>query len=411
MRLLILPTWFPHRCYPLEGEYVLDQAFAIGAMRASWQVGLSLWNQGEGHISLRHLRRSPACTARALTRRVETLDLGDNVVSFTKPTLSWSHRWAFGNREAILAANRTNLAEARRRFGGIDLMHAHVSYPAGWVAMRLSEETGIPYVLTEHMGPFPLPVYARADGRLEPFIREPLERAAVRIAVSPALADQMAAYGIIGLDVVPNVVDERVYALVDAHRGGAFVFFTLCGMELGKGVEDLLQGIARLLPTLSETDRGRVRFRLGGDGPYLNRFKAKARELSLEPWVTWLGLMSREESIREYQGCDAFVLTSHRESFGIVFAEATACGKPVLATRCGGPESIVTPRNGILVGVGDIAGIGAAMKSMMVGERAFDSMAIRREFLERYSRAAVVDRLESLYRPILERSTHLPAAR
>lgn len=384
-----------------------DQALALGAMRPAWRIGLSLWNQGEGRLSVGHLRRSPGCAIRALTaitRPVVTESLEDNVVSFTKPTLGWTHRIASGNREGILAANRINLAEAQRRFGGIDLMHAHVSYPAGWVAMRLSEETGIPYVLTEHMGPFPLKVYARADGRLQPFIREPIERAAARIAVSPTLARQVAAFEIARVDVVPNVVDERAFAPVVAGTKDSFVFFTLCGMEEEKGVDDLIQAIARLLPMLTEKDRGRVRFRLGGVGPYWSRFKAMARDLALDPWVTWLGLLRREQSVREYQACDAFVQTSHHESFGVVFVEANACGKPVIATRCGGPESIVTATNGLLVDVGDIEAIAVALKSMVVGERRFNPDVIRREFLERYSRPAVVDRLESIYRPIVERS-------
>ena len=69
----------------------------------------------------------------------------------------------------------------------------------------------------------------------------------------------------------------------------------------------------------------------------------------LEQRVRLLGALSREQARDELRGCDCFVLPSRHESFGVVLAEATACGRPVISTRCGGPESIVTKENGILV--------------------------------------------------------------
>jgi glycosyltransferase involved in cell wall biosynthesis len=90
-------------------------------------------------------------------------------------------------------------------------------------------------------------------------------------------------------------------------------------------------------------------------------------------------------------------LPSRSETFGVVYVEAIACGKPVLATRCGGPESIVTAENGLLVDTGDVDALAGAMRTMTATARSYDAHAIRRQFLERFSRAAVVDRLEDVY--------------
>ena len=45
--------------------------------------------------------------------------------------------------------------------GPADVIHAHVGFPGGAVARALSAEHGIPYVVTEHMSPFPLPALLR----------------------------------------------------------------------------------------------------------------------------------------------------------------------------------------------------------------------------------------------------------
>lgn len=45
--------------------------------------------------------------------------------------------------------------------------------------------------------------------------------------------------------------------------------------------------------------------------------------------------------------CDFFVLNSNFETFSVVTAEALAYGKPVIATRCGGPEEFVNKIMGI----------------------------------------------------------------
>jgi glycosyltransferase involved in cell wall biosynthesis len=405
MRLLIVPSWLPHRCYPLEGQYVVDQAIAIGELRPSWRVAISSWNQGQNHLSVGHLLKSPSCILRALTMTARTDEpVRENVHRFTHPAKYW--REGLGNRDAVLRANRDNLEKAVERFGGIDLIHAHVSYPAGWVAMRLHEETRIPYVVTEHMGPFPLPVYQRPDGALPAFIREPLERAGARIAVSPSLAKRIAEFGIPEPVFVPISVDERMYHPASRPRDDGFVFFTLCGMEMGKGVIDLLDAIALLLPTLTEEERARLRFRLGGEGPAWGLFRDHGRKLGLDRWLTWLGLLPRERARDEYQSSDAFVLASHHESFGIVFVESMACGKPVIATRCGGPEAIVTEDTGVLVDVGRPAELAAAMRSMVRGERTFDVARVRESFLERFSRTAVVNRLDSIYSDVLHRATN-----
>ena len=395
--IFVIPGWYPHRCFPFEGLFIQEQALAIGEIHPDWRVSLSLWGQGRSHLSLPHLWHSPRCLFDSLSARPASRSLRDNVVEEMTPAFSTDLRLLRGNRERILRANRDNLRRASSRFGPPDVLHAHVSYPAGWVAMKLSRETGIPYVVTEHMGPFPIPTFAETDGRPMRIVRDPLENAQAVIAVSPALADAIASLDLPRPRVIPNLVDERLYQARPFRAEPPFTFFTLCGMEIGKGIPDLIDAIARLLDSLEPAARDQVRFRLGGEGPFLDRYRRNAEARGLGRWVEWLGLLPRDRAREEFQSSDCFVLASHHESFGIVYIEAMASGRPVIATRCGGPEAFVNERNGLLVDVGDPTGLADALRTMLRRARAFDPAAIRAEFLQRYSRPAVVRDLESVY--------------
>jgi glycosyltransferase involved in cell wall biosynthesis len=180
------------------------------------------------------------------------------------------------------------------------------------------------------------------------------------------------------------------------------VFFTLGGMLPVKGYPDLLQAIALFLERLPEQDHSRVEFRLAGYGPCLEAYRAECRRLGLDAWVSWPGFLSREQARHEFHNCDCYVLASHHESFGVVLVEAMASGRPVIATRCGGPEAIVTPDNGILVDVGRPPQLAEAMMTMYSSARRFDPQALREAAFRTFSRPVVVDQLERIYRCVLE---------
>jgi len=50
----------------------------------------------------------------------------------------------------------------------------------------------------------------------------------------------------------------------------------------------------------------------------------------LESRVHWLGMLNGSQKWQAFQACEAFILPSHQENFGIAVAEALACGRPVL---------------------------------------------------------------------------------
>ncbi len=60
---------------------------------------------------------------------------------------------------------------------------------------------------------------------------------------------------------------------------------------------------------------------------------ARAEQLDIADRITWTGMLSGELKWGAYHSAEAFVLPSHQENFGIVVAEALACGLPVLISN------------------------------------------------------------------------------
>jgi len=74
-----------------------------------------------------------------------------------------------------------------------------------------------------------------------------------------------------------------------------------------------------------------------GDGPMLEKYKKQY------PDVEFVGFKTGRELAEYYANADVFVFPSQWETFGIVMIEAMACGTPVAAYPCQGPEDVVEP--------------------------------------------------------------------
>ena len=80
---------------------------------------------------------------------------------------------------------------------------------------------------------------------------------------------------------------------------------------------------------------------IAGKRPKTSRLANLARELGVAQHFHLLGPVPEEDVPRLCRGAEAFALSSLQEGLGIAPMEAMACGTPVIATHCGGPEDYV----------------------------------------------------------------------
>ena len=138
----------------------------------------------------------------------------------------------------------------------------------------------------------------------------------------------------------------------------------LASVERYKGYDILLETIPRLLPSFPN-----LRFLIAGRGPDLPRVSARITEMGLSEQVQLLGFIPDNELCDLYNLCDVFAMPSKGEGFGIVFLEALACGKPVLAgNQDGSTDAVLHGRLGCLVNPDDPEQIAIALHQLLSGQ-------------------------------------------
>ena len=165
------------------------------------------------------------------------------------------------------------------------------------------------------------------------------------------------------------------------------------------------KGLDLLLRAVSLLQRKDFVLHIGGDGILLDSFKSMAKDLGIDQICNFYGEISRSGISDFFSKLDLFVLPSRYETFGIVLIEAMACGLPVIATKCGGPEEIVTPLSGILIQKESVEELKKAIEKISENLETYDKEAIRKYADENFGQGVFIERISKLYQEIILKET------
>lgn len=173
-------------------------------------------------------------------------------------------------------------------------------------------------------------------------------RADLVITISRYCAERIEElYGIGGAVVVPEVIDLKAWrdlfhSISAVPEGNKFTVLSVCRFYPRKRLDILLRAAAQLRQVIPELE-----IRIVGNGPQYKSLRVLCTELHLEGIVRWLGDLPLTKLAEEYKRARVFCLPSVQEGFGIVFLEAMAAGKPIVAARVAAVPEVV--KSGILV--------------------------------------------------------------
>ena len=277
------------------------------------------------------------------------------------------------------------------KYGKPDIIHSHLAYPAGFLGTIIQKRKKIPNVLTEHTW---IQKYFRSWIHKQ-CVLYTLKNAAAIVSVSNALKDNIGQFCKRNISVVPNVVDVERFKISEKTKSVQLNIGLLGGLgNFRKGLDILLKAVS----ILNDKD---LLLHIGGDGQLLGHFKNLAKELKVEERCKFYGELQPSEILEFYSSIDIFVLASRDETFGVVIIEAMACGLPVIATKCGGPEEIITDDTGILVEKEDPEALARAISFMSENMSSYKSDLIRKYAYEKYGKDAFVENITKLYHQLL----------
>ena len=384
-KILVLPSWYPSDIHPINGVFIREQVLALSqqflvAVLVPCFIG---WRQV--------FRRTITFKSQLEEQEgIYVVNEGRATCIPRIPRLSYS---------IYARAARQGFEKLVAEWGRPDILHAHVVLPAGWAATLLKEKYDIPVVLTEHSGPFSMHLKTSSNRRL---VKDTLSRTDRVITVSPALEQQIKDFiPTVDLQVLGNIINTDFFTPGQERSSessrSTCRFLTVAIMKRPKGLHYLLEAAQILI------QRGLSSFELilGGDGPERQRLMVMAQQMGLSDTCRFLGGLAPSEVRSWMQQCDVFVLPSLQETFGVVLGEAMSCGKPVIATRCGGPEYVVTPETGFLVDAADPVALADTMERFILGHVKYDAAVIRQSVKERFSREAYLKNISAVYDQLL----------
>jgi glycosyltransferase involved in cell wall biosynthesis len=367
MTVLIYSYGIPSDKYPMNGIFAFDQARALASLGHNVIMAV---------LDLRSIRR----------KRKLFLDLYDksdvHVVHFSFPIgVMPSKLHDFIDR--ILGSILIKFS--CRIFSTPDIIHSHFLRQSYTVSKTFNGHRPRLFS-TIHDGHLMNGINKSERSKLDK-----IKSNSTIITVSPKLSEVLASNSISSV-ILNNMIDESIFRhsfnSINVPKANVV---SAGALDDNKGMKDLIFAWKEL-PSWILT-----KLIILGDGPKRKEIEELIISFNLNDRVKIVGAYDRHQFAEYLNTSKFFILVSKKESFGVVYAEALMHGVPVIATKCGGPESLVNETNGLLIDVGNHSQLVDAIITMEKKYNEFDSATISRDIMSAYGTRVVTQKLIEIY--------------
>ena len=394
LKVLVLSHMFPHPQQLGSGSFIFEQVKALQARGIDVRVlvGRPYWIRSRNLLRAWNSNRKYNAYLSS-QRWWNYKGIPIRYVYYKVIWKFWSHSYFYSQ-----AMNKI-IGEVREDFR-FEIIHAHTSYLDGSAARIIAARFNIPYLITEHTGPFSI---LTSHPIIKYFTVKALNHANSVVAVSRFLKKQISAHlkPNIGelITVIPNGVDEKIFrpmTLWAPNPEAPRILFVGYFVPV-KNLPILLKAFSSVRQKLPGST-----LKLVGCGETVvqeQEILDQIQHLGLEKSVCVTGFLSQEKvALAMRQECDILVLSSQLETFGCVLTEAMSSGRPVVATRCGGPEDIVISEAvGELCMPNSVVALSEAIIKVTQRLREYDQNLIRSVAVAHFSYRLVAELIHKEY--------------
>ncbi len=382
MHILILPSSYPSPANQYQGCFVREQALALS--KSGLQVG----------VLAPELHRLRGLSLRTVFQANRGWSKDGTIHCLRASQVGLPGSWErLRSGQFTVLANRLAI-RYQERFGIPDIIHAHDVHHAGFFASKLKQRWEIPSVLTLHNSRW----LRESKSQSINLLKVAIASADRVLAVSDFLADAVSRLGNVGQDkigVLGNLVGPDHPGFQDPS-GPIKRWVSIGALKPGKGHELLIRAFAQAFSSNPDCT-----LRIVGEGPERPRLEKLIENLQLTKRITLTGQLGRSEVFEELANAHAFALATQFETFGVAVLEALATGLPVVTTLSGGPESIVTEDDGLLVPLNKVSAFSDALVRCASPNVHWDRAAISKRAFSRFGPAAIAERLSTIYREVI----------
>jgi glycosyltransferase involved in cell wall biosynthesis len=281
-----------------------------------------------------------------------------------------------------------------------EIIHTHFAVPSGALAWMLSVLTGIPYILTAHLGDVPGGVPEKTGKWfrwLEPFTRPIWKRAKKVIAVSDFTRQLAIQHYAVNVEVIPNGVDvERlVPSEIKLNTPVRLVF-------AGRFVYQ--KNPVSIVNALSKLKDLNWSCSMLGDGPMLDEVKRAIETNDMNDRFDLPGWVTPEDVLEHFSKSDILFMPSFSEGLPVVGVQALAKGLAIVASRIGGFLDLVDEnKNGYLIDVHDKPAFSQTLRAMISDPQLL--LKLRKASLEKsrdFDIQKVADRYQAIMQEVLD---------
>lgn len=279
-----------------------------------------------------------------------------------------------------------------------DVIHAHFAVPAGATAFLLSMLTGIPYVITAHLGDVPGGTPEKTSKWFKiiyPFTFPIWKRADKIVAVSQFTKSLADVHYAVPITIIHNGIDLSSFD-GDSIQVNKVPHLVFAGRYMPqKNVPQIIRSLAKI-KDLDWTCT------LIGDGPEREQVDALIVEFGLEGRVHQPGWVKPEEVIAVFQDADILFMPSYSEGLPLTGLQALACSLAFMVSDIGGFADLVLPsENGFALDPDDTDGYTASLTALMVPETLLAAKKASWKHVQNFDLQLIIHQYEKVFESVL----------